>query len=60
MLARVCLAQIRDSVSAEEWSLLILVAAGVAYDEMAGTTAGRARTRVARLRARLRASGQSN
>lgn len=60
MLARVRLGQIRDSVSAEEWLLLIAVAAGVAYHEMAGMSAGGARTRVARLRARLRALEQSN
>ncbi|MGH9397262.1 MAG: hypothetical protein ACRD18_10490 [Terriglobia bacterium] len=59
MLARVRLAEIRGSVNATEWSLLIAVAAGVAYHEMAGMTAGSARTRIARLRARLRpATGQ--
>ncbi len=60
MLARVRLAEIRGSVSATEWSLLIAVAAGVAYHEMAGTTVCGARTRIARLRARLRAFGQCN
>jgi hypothetical protein len=60
MLARIRLAEIRSSVSGPEWSLLIAVAAGVAYHEMAGVTAGSARTRIARLRARLRpAVGQS-
>ena len=54
VLARVRLAEIRDSVSPNEWGLLMAVAAGVAYHEMTGTTAGGARTRVARLRARFR------
>lgn len=58
VLARVRLAEIRGSVSAAEWGLLIAVAAGVAYHEMTGTTAGSARTRVARLRARLRPAGK--
>jgi hypothetical protein len=58
-LARARLAEIRKSVSTAEWGLLIAVAAGVGYHEMAGLTAGSARTRVARLRARLRtAAGQ--
>jgi hypothetical protein len=59
VLARVRLAEIRDSVSPTEWALLMAVAAGVAYQEMPGTTAGRARTQVARLRARLRPTGRS-
>jgi hypothetical protein len=59
VLARVRLAEIRDSVSLTEWGLLMAVAAGVAYHEMTGTTAGSARTQVARLRARLRQSGRS-
>ena len=57
MLARVRLAEIRSSVSAEEWRLLIAVAAGRACHEMAadlGVTAGSVRTRISRLRARLR------
>ena len=57
MLARACLAEIRKSVSAAEWGLLIAVAAGLAAHEMAaarGGTAGSVRTRIARLRARLR------
>jgi len=53
-VASVRLAEIRSSVSAAEWSLLMAVAAGVGYHEMAGLTAASARTRVARLRARLR------
>ena len=53
-LARVRLAEIRDSVSPTEWKLLLAVAAGVAYHQMTGTAAGAARTQVARLRARLR------
>ncbi len=60
MLARIHLAEIRSSVSPAEWSLLIAVAAGIAYHEMAGMTVGGARTRTARLRARLRAFGQYN
>jgi hypothetical protein len=59
VLARVRLAEIRDSVSPPEWGLLMAVAAGMAYHEMTGTTAGSARTKVARLRARLRPSGRS-
>lgn len=54
LLARVHLAEIRAGVSPEEWNLLLAVAEGVAYQEMAGVTPGSARTRVARLRARLR------
>ena len=50
VLASVRLAEIRDCVSPAEWSLLMAVAAGVAYHEMVGTTAGGARTKVARLR----------
>jgi hypothetical protein len=46
-------------VSPAEWSLLMAVAAGVAYQEMVGTTAGGARTKVARLRARLRPTGRA-
>lgn len=52
--AHVRLAEIRCSLSAAEWGLLMAVAAGVAYHELTGMTAGSARTRVARLRARLR------
>ena len=58
VLARVRLGEIRGSVSAAEWGLLLAVAAGVAYREIAGMTAGSARTRVARLRARLRPACQ--
>jgi hypothetical protein len=54
MLARLRLAEIRGRVSAAEWNLLMAVAAGVAYHEMAGMTAGGARVRISRLRARLR------
>ena len=56
MMARARLAEIRSSVSAAEWGLLIAVAAGVAAHEMAagGVTSGAVRIRVARLRARLR------
>jgi hypothetical protein len=57
MLARAHLAEIRVSVSAAEWALLIAQAAGLAAHEIAaarGTTAGSVRTRIARLRARLR------
>src|SRR5439155_15787001 len=50
MLARIRVAEIRGRVSAAEWSLLIALAAGVAYDEMAGMTASGARTRITRLR----------
>lgn len=57
-LAGVRLAEIRGSVNAAEWALLMAVAAGVAYHEMADVTAGSARTRVARLRARLRPTGK--
>jgi hypothetical protein len=56
VLARVRLAEIRADVSPAEWSLLLAVAAGVAYHEMAEMTAGSARTSVARLRARLRSA----
>jgi hypothetical protein len=58
VLARVRLTEIRDSVSATDWGLLMAVAAGVAYHDMSETTAGSARTRVARLRARLRPTGK--
>ena len=57
MLASTRLAEIRSSVSAEEWGLLIAVAAGRTCREMAtdsGVTAGSVRTRISRLRARLR------
>jgi hypothetical protein len=57
MLARASLAEIRVSVSAAEWALLIAQAAGLAAHEIAvapGATAGSIRTRTARLRARLR------
>jgi hypothetical protein len=57
VMARVRLAEIRASVSAEEWGLLIALAAGVAAHEIAaaeGVTAGSVRVRIARLRARLR------
>jgi hypothetical protein len=57
MLARARLAEIRGSVSAAEWGLLIAVGAGLATHEMAvaaGVTAGSIRVRIARLRARLR------
>ena len=54
LLARLHLAEIRAGVSPEEWNLLLAVAVGIAYQEMAGATPGSARTRVARLRARLR------
>lgn len=59
LLARVRLAEIRGSLSAAEWRLLVAVAVGVAYEEMTWISAGSARTRMARLRARLRlAAGQ--
>jgi len=54
VLARIRLSEIRSRVSAAEWKLLLAVAAGVAYHEMAGMTAGAARVRIARLRARFR------
>ena len=57
MLASARLAEIRSSVSAEEWGLLTAVAAGRTCHEMAtdpGVTAGSVRTRISRLRARLR------
>lgn len=57
MLARARLAEIRGSVSTAEWELLIAQAAGLAAHEIAaapGVTAGSVRTRIARLRARLR------
>jgi len=54
MLYRLRLAELRESVNPAEWTLLMAVAAGIAYHEMTGVTAGSARTRVARLRARLR------
>lgn len=57
MLACARLAEIRGSVSAAEWKLLIAQAAGLAAHEIAsapGATAGSVRTRIARLRARLR------
>src|SRR6266478_3560476 len=54
MLNRIRLAELRESLNPAEWTLLMAVAAGAAYHEMAGMTAGSARTRVARLRARLR------
>jgi hypothetical protein len=59
MLARARLAEIHRSVSAAEWVLLIGQAAGLAAHEIAaapGATAGSVRTRIARLRARLRSS----
>ena len=56
LLDLICLGELRDSVDATEWTLLMAVAAGIAYHEMKGMTAGSARTRVARLRARLRAA----
>lgn len=58
VLARVRLSEIRSSVSATDWALLMAVAAGAAYDEMTGATPGSARTRVTRLRARLRPVGK--
>lgn len=58
VLARVRLGEIRGSVSAAEWRLLLAVAAGAAYREIVGMTAGSARIKVARLRARLRPAGQ--
>jgi hypothetical protein len=54
MLELIRLAELRESVNAAQWTLLMALAAGVAYHEMGGMTAGGARTRVARLRARLR------
>jgi hypothetical protein len=57
MLARARLAEIRRSVSAAEWNLLIAVAAGFACHEMAAgpdASSGAVRTRISRLRARLR------
>ena len=57
MLARARLAEIRGSVSAAGWGLLIALAAGIAAHEMAaasGVTAGSIRIKIARLRARLR------
>jgi hypothetical protein len=54
ILARIRLTEIHSSVSAADWSLLMGVAAGITYGEMTGVTVGSARTRIARLRARLR------
>jgi hypothetical protein len=57
MLARARLAEIRSNVSAAEWELLIAQAAGLAAHEIAaapGATPGSIRTRIARLRVRLR------
>ena len=56
MLARARLSEIRSIVSAEQWALLIDVAAGITCHEMAasrGIAAGGVRTRLSRLRARL-------
>ena len=58
VMARVRLMEIRNSVNPAEWRLLMAAAAGVAYQDMSETTAGSARTRVARLRARLRSAGK--
>jgi len=58
ILAQVRLAEIRSCLSVAEWGLLIAVVAGVAYHELTGLTAGSARTRVARLRTRLRLADQ--
>jgi hypothetical protein len=57
MLACARLSEIRRSVSIAEWELLIAQAAGLAAHEIAaapGATAGSVRTRIARLRSRLR------
>jgi len=53
VLARVRLTEIRDSVNTSEWTLLVAAAAGVPYHDIGGLTAGAARTKIARLRARL-------
>ncbi len=58
LLDRICLGEMRESVNAAQWTLLMAVAAGIAYCEMSGMTAGAARTRIARLRARLRSSAK--
>lgn len=58
MMARARLAEIRGSVNAAEWALLIAVAAGFAYEQIAartGVAAGGIRTRISRLRTRLSA-----
>ena len=58
MLAQARLAEIRSAVSVAEWALLIAVAAGITYHEIAasrGISAGGVRTRLSRLRARLAA-----
>jgi len=55
---RIQLTEMRERVNAAEWSLLMAVAAGGAYREIPGMTAGAARTRVARLRACLRSSAK--
>lgn len=57
LLDRIHLSEMRESVNAAEWTILMAVADGVAYRDMSGTTTGAVRTRVARLRARLRSSG---
>jgi hypothetical protein len=60
MLDLIRLAELRENVNAAEWMLLMALAAGVAYYEMTGMTAGGARTRVARLRARQQIAGQES
>ena len=60
LLDRLRLAEMRESMKPAEWAFLMAVAAGIAYHEMAGMTAGAARTRLARLRSRLRSTAQQD
>lgn len=56
LLDRICVREMQNHVNPAEWTLLMAITAGVAYCEIAGMSSGAARTRIARLRARLRST----
>lgn len=58
MVTRLILYEIQNAVSAPDWTLLLGIAAGLSHSELAthGLSDGSVRTRVSRLRMRLRAT----
>jgi hypothetical protein len=62
MIARLRLRDVRSSLTTVEWAILVAVATGLTYAEIAlrtpATTAGSVRTQVSRLRTRLRRTSE--
>jgi len=54
MIARITIGEMRKAVPPQDWKILIAIAAGFSHSELADGSPGNMRTRVSRLRTRLR------